>query len=41
MENKSAVEITSLTDKKIVVQEIECRNGRTYMRARIRNLRRR
>ena len=40
MENKNAIEITKLTEDRIVVREIEFRDGRTFMRARSRKLRR-
>ena len=38
MENKSKIEITKLTNKKMVTMETEHRNNRIYMRAKVRKL---
>ena len=38
--DKNCIEITKLTDRKIVVKEVEFRKGRIYMRAHVRMLRR-
>lgn len=38
--NHSKVEITKLTEDKIITQETEHRNGLTYMRSKVRKLRR-